>query len=618
MARERTIPGTSLHVKQGVAVAALLLACRREPPPPPPPPTPVAPRVVDAGAVSEAVDVPVMVDVPAVTVSGRWAMAYSSEALDGATRAALAAEAVSTDTDRAPEAAFVLGRRLPVEDLLTVAATLPRQSLVAFARGVVGRAPPSAPREVGRFRELLRAADGLPVVAEIVSRFRLPLAVEDLPLVERFLASSDLTEQCAGARLLDAPNAPMPSPLVLAGLHPVALALASRALHRRNAVPSALWTTTLDHVSARALANPRAWGNALLALVDAVPSADPFVRERVIALPEAMNPVALEPASVAAAFRCAIARRADALDNADRTSRCATGPERWRSVIARVERLGDAPTPELLTALLNEAPDDLRVQAAIAQRLVTLTPGAARPLLIRFAQSNDPGVLAAFLESLALHVQHARAIPPAARTALLQRPFELPEPVSLEARLQSIRVQRALGMSPTVPASAVRAIRAEANPDAAVTPATVSGEEAIAARIRLETTAGTFVVAFDPHTAPAAVRTMVEAARAHTYDGTPFHRVVPGFVAQGGDPRGDGYGGVSAITPTELSGATFDRGSVGVALAGLDTGGSGFFVVLADTPHLDGQYPFVGRVIEGMSSVDRLMVGDTIIRATVE
>lgn len=545
-------------------------------------------------------------------------MAYSGDPLDGATRATLAAEAVSTDIDRAPEAAFVLGRRLPADDLMTVAATLPTPSLIAFARGAVGRPPQSASRELGRFRNLLRTPDGLPVAAEVVSRFRLPLAAEDLPLVERFLASSDLTEQCAGARLLDAPNAPLPSPLVVAGLHPVALALATRSLHRRNAVPSALWTTTLDHVSARTVANPRAWGNALLALLDAVPSADPFVRERVIALPDAMNPIAIEPASVAAAFRCAIARRADALDNGDRTARCATGPERWRSVVARVERLGDAPTPELLTALLNEAPDDLRVQAAVAQALVKLTPGAARPLLTRFAQSHDPGVLAAFLETLALHVQHARAIPPAARTALLQRPFELPEPVSLEARLQSIRVQQALGMTPTVPASRVRAITAAAHPDASVTPASVSGDEAIAARLRLETTAGTFLVAFDPHTAPAAVRTMVEAARAHTYDGTPFHRVVPGFVAQGGDPRGDGYGGVSAITPTELSGATFDRGTVGVALAGLDTGGSGFFVMLADTPHLDGQYPFVGRVIEGMASVDRIMVGDTIVRATVE
>ena len=92
--------------------------------------------------------------------------------------------------------------------------------------------------------------------------------------------------------------------------------------------------------------------------------------------------------------------------------------------------------------------------------------------------------------------------------------------------------------------------------------------------------------------------------------------MVPGFVAQGGDPRADGYGGIAHIVPTEISGARFERGAVGIALAGLDTGGTQFFITLADTPHLDARYPYLGRVVAGMNIADRLMAGDEIIDVT--
>ena len=90
--------------------------------------------------------------------------------------------------------------------------------------------------------------------------------------------------------------------------------------------------------------------------------------------------------------------------------------------------------------------------------------------------------------------------------------------------------------------------------------------------------------------------------------------MVPAFVAQGGDPRGDGYGGTDQITVTQVGAAPFQRGAVGIALAGPDTGGMQFFVMLADAPHLDGRYPYIGRVVEGMSVADRWMIGDTLQR----
>ena len=93
--------------------------------------------------------------------------------------------------------------------------------------------------------------------------------------------------------------------------------------------------------------------------------------------------------------------------------------------------------------------------------------------------------------------------------------------------------------------------------------------------------------------------------------------MVPGFVVQGGDPHGDGYGGTETTVSTELSLSDFSTGSVGIPLAGLDTGGQQLFIVLADAPHLDGRYPWVGRVVRGMEVVEGLLVGDVIRHVSV-
>jgi cyclophilin family peptidyl-prolyl cis-trans isomerase len=96
------------------------------------------------------------------------------------------------------------------------------------------------------------------------------------------------------------------------------------------------------------------------------------------------------------------------------------------------------------------------------------------------------------------------------------------------------------------------------------------------------------------------------------YEGISVHRVVPGFVVQAGDPRGDGYGGPGWLVPCEWAPRPFERGSVGIALAGKDTGGSQFFVTLTRQPHLDGRFPLVGHVTSGMEVVDGLLPHDRI------
>ena len=134
----------------------------------------------------------------------------------------------------------------------------------------------------------------------------------------------------------------------------------------------------------------------------------------------------------------------------------------------------------------------------------------------------------------------------------------------------------------------------------------------------LLTTRGRIVIELDPDRAPWNVATLVALTRRHFYDGTLWHRVVPGFVVQGGSPRNSGWGGPDFVVPGEPSTARFDRGAVGIADAGMDTGGSQLFIMHARAPHLEGRYTQVGRVVSAMDVVDALQVGDRILRATAD
>jgi cyclophilin family peptidyl-prolyl cis-trans isomerase len=124
-----------------------------------------------------------------------------------------------------------------------------------------------------------------------------------------------------------------------------------------------------------------------------------------------------------------------------------------------------------------------------------------------------------------------------------------------------------------------------------------------------------------PDAAPWAVATIVALTRKGYYDGRELHRVVPGFVVQGGDPTESGWGGPGFMIPAEPSDRTvsgFAAGGVGIADAGRDSGGSQWFVMHARAPHLDGRYTWIGRVADGQAAADALLIGDRVVRATVE
>ncbi len=133
----------------------------------------------------------------------------------------------------------------------------------------------------------------------------------------------------------------------------------------------------------------------------------------------------------------------------------------------------------------------------------------------------------------------------------------------------------------------------------------------------IETAKGTIEFELAVLDAPQTVWSFVTLARKGFFNGLQIHRVVPNFVVQDGDPRGDGEGGPGYTIRDELNERPFLRGTVGMALSWKDTGGSQFFITHSPQPHLDARYTAFGHVVNGMDVVDRIQQGDTIQRVRV-
>jgi cyclophilin family peptidyl-prolyl cis-trans isomerase len=122
---------------------------------------------------------------------------------------------------------------------------------------------------------------------------------------------------------------------------------------------------------------------------------------------------------------------------------------------------------------------------------------------------------------------------------------------------------------------------------------------------------GRVVIALRPDKAPKTVARIKELARMGFYDGLTFHRVIPGFMAQGGDPKGDGTGGSGQHIPAEFNDLKHLRGTISMARsADPNSADSQFFICFAPAPFLDGKYTAFGRVVSGMQYVDMIKKGD--------
>jgi len=142
--------------------------------------------------------------------------------------------------------------------------------------------------------------------------------------------------------------------------------------------------------------------------------------------------------------------------------------------------------------------------------------------------------------------------------------------------------------------------------------------ETLAAVIEMKK-GGKIVFEFYPKDAPNTVDNFITLAKKGFYNGLTFHRVIPGFMAQGGDPQGDGMGGPDYTIKDEFNTRKHIRGTVSMARpeSPPDSAGSQFFICFEPQPHLDGQYTVFGQVIEGMDVVDKIQKGDVMKNITI-
>ncbi|MBC5799961.1 MAG: peptidylprolyl isomerase [Candidatus Eremiobacteraeota bacterium] len=143
--------------------------------------------------------------------------------------------------------------------------------------------------------------------------------------------------------------------------------------------------------------------------------------------------------------------------------------------------------------------------------------------------------------------------------------------------------------------------------------------EAEHVRARIRTKKGDIVFRFYPREARQHSAAFIKLARAGFYDGLAFHRVEPGFVIQGGDPKGNGTGGPGYTLDGEFSDLPHVRGTVAMARAGNpNSAGSQFYVCLGDARFLDKQYTVFGQTVEGQDVVDAIRAGDVMEKVTIE
>ena len=274
-----------------------------------------------------------------------------------------------------------------------------------------------------------------------------------------------------------------------------------------------------------------------------------------------------------------------------------------RVVPAAIEALA-ASRPESVQKLLIEKlrEDDFNVRAAAAAALGRLKVVAAVPALIEAYKIATVDVTYAAREAILTAVT---TIEPATGRQMLQQALTDPD---WALRVRAAALLREQGVTDS---------------DAKMRPARTNvapGEPRLAALLTpqysphafIDTEKGTIEIELAILDAPLTVDNFITLARNGYFNGLAIHRVVPDFVIQDGDPRGDGEGGPGYTIRDEINQRPYLRGTVGMALAGEDTGGSQFFITHSPQPHLDGRYTVFGHVVSGMDVVDRIVPLDVI------
>ena len=274
------------------------------------------------------------------------------------------------------------------------------------------------------------------------------------------------------------------------------------------------------------------------------------------------------------------------------------------AVLDALTRIGaDNAATEMLARLKVEDPV---VRAAAARNLAALKAANAVPSLLEALKTaQGDGLYVARTATLdALTALDPAAAKPALAAALTDRDWA----VRMRAAENLRRLDPAADVSSMRPAPPLPA-------DLGSVDALISPQYSPAAYI--DTNKGTIQFELAVLDAPRTVANFLALARRNYFRGVQIHRVVPDFVVQDGDPRGDGEGGPGYTIRDEINQRPYLRGTVGMALDWADTGGSQFFITHSPQPHLDGRYTVFGQVVSGMDVVDRLTQWDTIERIRV-
>jgi peptidylprolyl isomerase/peptidyl-prolyl cis-trans isomerase B (cyclophilin B) len=143
--------------------------------------------------------------------------------------------------------------------------------------------------------------------------------------------------------------------------------------------------------------------------------------------------------------------------------------------------------------------------------------------------------------------------------------------------------------------------------------------EGLAKNMVIETQHGKIEIEFYPSDAPKTVARIQELVKSGFYNGLTFHRVIPGFVAQGGDPSGNGTGGSGTKLKAEFNSRKHVEGTVAMARAqDVDSADCQFYIALGTLPHLDNNYTVFGMVTKGMDAVKKIQVGDKMLSVTLQ
>ena len=275
------------------------------------------------------------------------------------------------------------------------------------------------------------------------------------------------------------------------------------------------------------------------------------------------------------------------------------------AVLGALVRLRPADLPAILIEQLREP--DFVVRAAAARHLGSVRPAGGADALRQAYKDGLPdsayAARAAAIEALSAY--GAAEASETLNTALTDKDW-------------AVRIRAAELLSRLDPAiNVVEAIRpVGGQPQMPYDDPRLTGPE-VSPRAFIETAHGTIEFELTVLDAPQTTRNFMALARKGFFNGLQMHRVVPNFVVQDGDPRGDGHGGPGYTIRDELNDRPYLRGTVGMALAWPDTGGSQFFITHSPQPHLDGRYTVFGRVVSGLEVVDRIRAGDVIQRVRI-